>query len=171
MKNYVANPNYSDATGSPFWSVVSTGEETLSADEAVSDVTQLAVGTVLDNGYYRAAQIEDITKLAVTETELSTTSGGQYDTGLTIGSACSDQGDSFVYVNNVAGIATGQTLAILEGLQSVAPPYSAGAMSTDSFISEWVTVKATGQIPTVSNTPNISGILGTTASPYSAYLM
>jgi len=170
MNNYVANPNYSDAAGSPYWTVVVPGAQTLSPDEAVADITQLAVGTVMDNGYYRAAQVQDVSKLGVAGTSLSVTTGGQY--GNTNPSPFFDRGDSFAYVNSVAGISTGLRIAILEGLQTDASPYTAGSMSTDAFTSEWMTARAVGQIPAVANNQNYQSFQsGSLTSSYCAYLM
>lgn len=154
MRNYVANPNYSNVANSPFWSVVGT----TTADAALADVTQLSVGLVPDDGVnYKAAQVEDLSKLLTGSTTLSVASWGKRGAyaataplGNTVGTTSGANGDPFIYVNDVSQAQQGNTVAILEGTVGSFPVSWSPAVSTDDFTSEWNRVRNTGVLPVVS---------------------
>lgn len=151
MKNYVANPNYSDATGSPYWSVVGGS----SPDAAVADVTQLVTGLVSEDGVnYRAAHVEDLSKLLVgTTASLAVDAVGVRNSFKAASSSGIARGENYVYVDDVTNFTSGITAAILEGTLPTASPYSQDSMTTDGFTSEGLKVRSRGLIPLVSQTP------------------
>jgi len=152
MRNYIANPNYSDVTDSPYWSVIGT----TTPDAALADVTQLSVGLVPDDGVnYKAAHVEDLSKLLLGSTSLSVASWGQRGPssaplGNTVGVSTGDSGDPFIYVNDITQVQPGNTVAILEGTTGSHPISWTPAVSTDDFMSEWLKARNVGLVPVVS---------------------
>jgi len=154
MRNYIANPNYSDVTDSPYWSVIGT----TTPDAALADVTQLSIGLVPDDGVnYKAAHVEDLSKLLLGSTSLSVASWGQRGgsssgpLGNTVGAIGTNSGDPFIYVNDITQVQPGNTVALLEGTTGSHPISWTPAVSTDDFMSEWLKARNVGLVPVVSS--------------------
>lgn len=159
MKAYYANPNYSDASNSPYWTVIGAKDPA----QSLSDLTKLSVGTIIaptDGGLgYYALHVEDLSRLMKGWSYLSKMSRGV--NCLTIQPLQATRvtfplGDPFIYVNDISGFDHYDILAILEGLKSGYDPYSTSAITSDNGHSQWSYVRNAGTIPTVSPKPSSS---------------
>jgi hypothetical protein len=145
MKNYIANPQYSDASGDN-WKVTSN----IDAAQALNDLTKLSVGTVKNGSDYWAAHVEDISRLMSGYTSLTTdVTGNRHSINAATGLMVANEGDPYIYVDDVSGFTTGQIGVVLEGLQPNHPQYSADATSPDCPESAWLTIQSAGLIPAV----------------------
>jgi hypothetical protein len=136
MRILTAAPNYANAQTDQGWSVPQTSD----AASALSTLTKVAAGNILDSiSLYSSIQVEDITRFF---TGFSATS---VDTNPRPNPTQSSQ--TYLFIDEVAGFQSGQTVSILEGYE--------GNYSPDSFVSERFFPISVGVIPmTDSSTPS-----------------
>ena len=132
MKTLTSTPVLS-SINSDYWQVVGSTAPEL----AVQDLTHFSVGTIPDNsGNTFFGQADDITK---------------FFKGKTYATQQNVTGENFIYVNDTSNFVAGDSLSVLEGIQDGQNPYSASAITTDGFVSEYDVVGVAGLIPTVAN--------------------